>query len=137
MFDGSAQPRAPGRGDGFEQARIGGLNNYTRTIDWETETSVETFDREPGLTPADTHHPGRALGESNRSMTRPARPRWTVTTIPGSQSPATISSRLRPVWNSVCAPWLLSVVQRERTTASRSALPFSRASNSLDTFSVS
>ena len=29
-----------------------GLHNYTRTINWETGTSVETFDREPGLTPA-------------------------------------------------------------------------------------
>ena len=28
------------------------MSNYTRTIDWTTETSVETFDREPGLTPA-------------------------------------------------------------------------------------
>ena len=32
--------------------RIGGLNNYTRTIDWTRGTSVETFDREPGLAPA-------------------------------------------------------------------------------------
>lgn len=28
------------------------MANYTRTIDWETGTSVETFDREPGLSPA-------------------------------------------------------------------------------------
>ena len=28
------------------------MANYTRTINWEAETSVETFDREPGLTPA-------------------------------------------------------------------------------------
>jgi glyoxylase-like metal-dependent hydrolase (beta-lactamase superfamily II) len=45
-------------GQTFENAvnidwpRIGGLNNYTRTINWETGTSVETFDREPGLAPA-------------------------------------------------------------------------------------
>ena len=32
--------------------RIGGLTNYTRTINWEADTSVETFDREPGLAPA-------------------------------------------------------------------------------------
>jgi glyoxylase-like metal-dependent hydrolase (beta-lactamase superfamily II) len=32
--------------------RIGGLTNYTRTINWEAGTSVETFDREPGLAPA-------------------------------------------------------------------------------------
>ena len=28
------------------------MTNYTRTINWETATSVETFDREPGLNPA-------------------------------------------------------------------------------------
>jgi glyoxylase-like metal-dependent hydrolase (beta-lactamase superfamily II) len=32
--------------------RIDALNNYTRTIDWEAGTSVETFDRKPGLNPA-------------------------------------------------------------------------------------
>jgi glyoxylase-like metal-dependent hydrolase (beta-lactamase superfamily II) len=32
--------------------RIDRLANYTRAIDWSTETSVETFDREPGLNPA-------------------------------------------------------------------------------------
>ena len=45
-------------GQTFENAvnvdwpRIGGLNNYTRSIDWETRTSMETFDREPGISPA-------------------------------------------------------------------------------------
>ncbi len=45
-------------GQTFENAvnvdwpRIGGLGNYTRTINWETGTSKETFDREPGLSPA-------------------------------------------------------------------------------------
>ena len=28
------------------------MANYTRTINWETGTSKETFDREPGLNPA-------------------------------------------------------------------------------------
>lgn len=28
------------------------MANYTRTINWETGTSIETFDREPGLNPA-------------------------------------------------------------------------------------
>lgn len=28
------------------------MSSYTRTIDWESETSVETFEREPGLNPA-------------------------------------------------------------------------------------
>ncbi|MDE0649822.1 MAG: hypothetical protein OXI12_05705, partial [Gammaproteobacteria bacterium] len=32
--------------------RIGNLFNYTRSINWETRTSVETFDREPGISPA-------------------------------------------------------------------------------------
>ena len=32
--------------------RIDSLANYTRTIDWEAGTSVETFDRKPGLNPA-------------------------------------------------------------------------------------
>jgi glyoxylase-like metal-dependent hydrolase (beta-lactamase superfamily II) len=32
--------------------RIDSLANYTRTIDWSAGTSVETFDRKPGLSPA-------------------------------------------------------------------------------------
>ena len=45
-------------GQTFEQApnvdwpRIDSMANYTRTINWETGTSKETFDRKPGLTPA-------------------------------------------------------------------------------------
>ena len=31
--------------------RIDALANYTRTINWETGTSKETFDRKPGLKP--------------------------------------------------------------------------------------
>ena len=45
-------------GQTFENAvnvdwpRPDSMANYTRTINWETRTSIETFDREPGLTPA-------------------------------------------------------------------------------------
>ena len=45
-------------GQTFEQAvnvdwpRIDSMANYTRTINWETGTSKETFDRKPGLNPA-------------------------------------------------------------------------------------
>jgi len=45
-------------GQTFENAvnidwpRIDALANYTRTINWEAGTSVETFDRKPGLNPA-------------------------------------------------------------------------------------
>ena len=45
-------------GQTFEQAvnidwpRVDALANYTRTINWETGTSKETFDRKPGLNPA-------------------------------------------------------------------------------------
>jgi glyoxylase-like metal-dependent hydrolase (beta-lactamase superfamily II) len=45
-------------GQTFEHAvnidwpRIDSLANYTRTINWETRTSKETFDRTPGLAPA-------------------------------------------------------------------------------------
>jgi glyoxylase-like metal-dependent hydrolase (beta-lactamase superfamily II) len=45
-------------GQTFENAvnvdwpRPDAMHNYTRTIDWERGTSVETFDREPGLNPA-------------------------------------------------------------------------------------
>ena len=45
-------------GQTFENAvnidwpRIDSLANYTRTIDWDAGTSVETFDRKPGLSPA-------------------------------------------------------------------------------------
>jgi glyoxylase-like metal-dependent hydrolase (beta-lactamase superfamily II) len=45
-------------GQTFENAvnvdwpRIDALSNYSRTIDWEKGTSVETFERKPGLNPA-------------------------------------------------------------------------------------
>jgi glyoxylase-like metal-dependent hydrolase (beta-lactamase superfamily II) len=45
-------------GQTFENAvnvdwpRIDSMANYTRTINWETGTSKETFDRKPGLSPA-------------------------------------------------------------------------------------
>src|SRR4030081_3718950 len=45
-------------GQTFENAvnvdwpRIDRLANYTRSINWETGTSKETFDRQPGLNPA-------------------------------------------------------------------------------------
>ena len=45
-------------GQTFENAvnidwpRIDSLANYTRTIDWRAGTSIETFDRKPGLSPA-------------------------------------------------------------------------------------
>ncbi len=45
-------------GQTFENAvnidwpRIDTMANYTRTINWEAGTSVETFDRQPGLNPA-------------------------------------------------------------------------------------
>ena len=45
-------------GQTFENAvnvdwpRIDSMSNYTRTINWETGTSKESFDREPGLNPA-------------------------------------------------------------------------------------
>ena len=45
-------------GQTFENAvnvdwpRIDSMANYTRVINWEAETSVETFDRQPGLAPA-------------------------------------------------------------------------------------
>jgi len=45
-------------GQTFEQApnidwpRIDSMANYTRTLNWETGTSKETFDRKPGLNPA-------------------------------------------------------------------------------------
>ena len=45
-------------GQTFENAvsvdwpRIDAMANYTRTINWETGTSKETFDRRPGLNPA-------------------------------------------------------------------------------------
>ncbi len=32
--------------------RIDALTNYTRTINWQAGTSIETFDRKPGLNPA-------------------------------------------------------------------------------------
>ena len=32
--------------------RIDSLASYTRTMNWETRTMVEEFDREPGLNPA-------------------------------------------------------------------------------------
>jgi len=42
----------PGDAVNIDWPRIGSLDDYTRTINWEAGTSVETFDREPGLAPA-------------------------------------------------------------------------------------
>jgi glyoxylase-like metal-dependent hydrolase (beta-lactamase superfamily II) len=55
-FSGTGYAGAAGQT--FENAvnidwpRIDRLSNYTRTINWDAGTSVETFDREPGLAPA-------------------------------------------------------------------------------------
>ena len=55
-FSGSGYAGAVGQT--FENAvnidwpRIDALANYTRVINWEAGTSVETFDRQPGLAPA-------------------------------------------------------------------------------------
>ena len=55
-FSGSGYAGAVGQT--FENAvnvdwpRIDSLANYTRSINWETGTSRETFDRKPGLSPA-------------------------------------------------------------------------------------
>jgi glyoxylase-like metal-dependent hydrolase (beta-lactamase superfamily II) len=47
------------------------LHNYTRTIDWETGTSIETYDREPGLTPASWKYGiGWVGGTPTQSATR-------------------------------------------------------------------
>ena len=52
--------------------RIDALNNYTRTINWDTGTSKETFDRKPGLNPASWKVRARlarrhAIAEANTS----------------------------------------------------------------------
>jgi hypothetical protein len=55
-FSGTGYAAAVGQT--FENAvnidwpRIDSLANYTRTIDWDAGTSIETFDRKPGLSPA-------------------------------------------------------------------------------------
>ena len=37
---------------GVDWPRIDALTNYTRTMNWETRTMKEEFDRKPGLNPA-------------------------------------------------------------------------------------
>jgi len=74
-------------GQTFENAvnidwpRIGSLGNYTRTINWGTETSIETFDRDPGRTPASWKY---GLGWVGGTPTQQAR-RQTHITV-GAQS---------------------------------------------------
>jgi glyoxylase-like metal-dependent hydrolase (beta-lactamase superfamily II) len=63
-------------GQTFENAvnvdwpRIDALANYTRTINWETRTSTETFDRRPGLNPASWKY---GLGWQGGTPTQKAR----------------------------------------------------------------
>ena len=64
-------------GQTFENAvnidwpRIDSLANYTRTIDWERGTSIETFDRKPGLSPASgTYGLGWQGGTPPQTQTR-------------------------------------------------------------------
>ena len=70
-------------GQTFENAvnidwpRIGSLDNYTRTLNWEAGTSVETFDREPGLAPASWKY---GLGWRSGTPPRPTRARPTSPT---------------------------------------------------------
>jgi glyoxylase-like metal-dependent hydrolase (beta-lactamase superfamily II) len=55
-FSGTGYNGAVGQTAEYNQnidwPRPDALNNYTRTINWETGTSNETFDRKPGLNPA-------------------------------------------------------------------------------------
>ncbi len=49
----------------------GGMTNYTRTINWETGTSKETFDRTPGLNPASWKYgPGWQGGTPTQKFAR-------------------------------------------------------------------
>ena len=60
-------------GQTFENAvnidwpRIDSLASYTRTINWETGTSQETFDREPGLSPVCSIRANGSPGDPNRA----------------------------------------------------------------------
>ena len=50
-YDGAVgQQREAGRN--VDWPRIDSLANYTRTMNWETRTMKEEFDRKPGLAPA-------------------------------------------------------------------------------------
>ncbi len=55
-FSGTGYGGAVGQTAEYNQnidwPRIDALSNYTRTINWDTGTSKETFDRKPGLNPA-------------------------------------------------------------------------------------
>ena len=76
-FSGSGYAGAVGQT--FENAvnidwpRIDSLADYTRTINWETGTSKETFDRKPGLSPASWKYgwAGRAARPHSATRGRP------------------------------------------------------------------
>ena len=53
--------------------RIDSLANYTRTINWEAGTSVETFDRKPGLNPAAWKYAPRTPRSRSLSPVTPPR----------------------------------------------------------------
>ena len=69
-------------GQTFENAvnvdwpRIGSMTNYTRVINWNTETSIETFEREPGLNPASWKY---GLGWVGGTPTQQARQQTHIT----------------------------------------------------------
>ncbi len=94
-------------GQTFENAvnidwpRIGSLSNYTRVINWNTETSIETFEREPGLNPASWKY---GLGWIGGTPTQQARQQTHITVggqswhIDGDGEPVAIPPEIAEVY---------------------------------------
>ncbi len=81
--------------------RIGSLGNYTRVINWDTETSIETFEREPGLNPAMWKY---GLGWIGGTPTQQARQQTHITvgeqswSIDGTGEPVAIPPEIAEVY---------------------------------------
>ena len=104
-------------GQTFENAvnidwpRIDALANYTRTINWKKGTSVETFDRKPGLNPASWKY---GLGWQDGTPTQRAlRQTHIVNGTQRGTSTATVRPwRCRRSWRS-CISWTCGSTRRD------------------------
>ena len=76
--------------------RASTMANYTRTINWETGTSKETFDRKPGCNPASWKY-GTRMGRTARRRRRTCARRTSSTVnTPGTSTATARPSQCRP-----------------------------------------
>ena len=93
-------------GQTFENAvnidwpRIDSLANYTRTINWETGTSKETFDRKPGIEPGVVEVRPRLAGRHADADERSAKRTSSTAATRGTSTATARPSPCRRSWPS-------------------------------------